>query len=290
MKDVYAIDKPKNPLPVIFDSPHSGRTYPADFNHVCPSATLNACEDNYVDQLFSAVPQHNATLLTALFPRTYIDPNRAIDDIDPQLLAQPWQGPASPTARSDAGIGLIRRLAKPGIPLYDRPLTQAEIQARIDNYYTPYHTALGQLITQAHYNYGQVWHINCHSMPGSTATPRRPIGMAGNTSKPVDFCLGDRDATSCDPSFTRAVRDHIKSLGYTVTINDPFKGVELIQQYSAPAQGRHSLQIEINKALYINEITGEKSKNFDRLKADITTIIGFITDHAESMLTPVTAD
>ncbi len=192
MKDVYAIDKPKNPLPVIFDSPHSGCIYPDNFNYACDFTLLKSAEDNYVEELFATATQHNATLLSALFPRSYIDVNRAKDDIDPQLLDKPWQGPANPTARSDAGIGLIRRLIRPGQPVYTRNLTQTEIENRITHYYHPYHTALEHLLDNAHYNYGQVWHINCHSMPNNTATPRNPIALAGNTRKPVDFCLGDR--------------------------------------------------------------------------------------------------
>ena len=293
MKSVLSIKKPKtNTLPLIFDSPHSGHHYPDDFDHICDHLTLERAEDKYVDDLFESAPDHGAHLLLAHFPRSYIDVNRSHDDIDTELLDGHWQGdfPIFPTNRSDAGIGLIRRLVKPGIPVYERDLSSDEIIARIENYYRPYHNALADLIEGAHYNFGQAWHINCHSMPSSSAYPKRPIGLIGNQPKPSDFVLGDRDGTTCDPAFTRVLRDFIKSLGYTVTINDPFKGVELVEKYSNPARGYHSIQIEINKALYMNDDTNEKTANYEVLKAHIGNINAFIAEHIESRLIPLAAD
>lgn len=290
MQDVYSLFKPKKPSPVIFDSPHSGRLYPADFNYACAFDVLRRCEDEFVDQLFEGVCAMDAAYLCALFPRSYIDVNRAADDIDPALLADTWIGDIHPTSRSDAGIGLIRRLANPGEPLYNRPLTQDEIEQRIGAYYSPYHQALQNLIEDGHYMYGQVWHINCHSMPDSTARPQRPIGFSRGLGKAADFVLGDRDGTTCDPAMTRLLRDYIRGLGYHVTINDPFKGVELVERYSDPARGLHSLQIEVNKSLYMDETTGEKTATFDTVKADIDKICAFIIDAAHARLQPLAAD
>jgi N-formylglutamate deformylase len=289
----FIIDKPKTaPLPIIFDSPHSGKHYPDDFNYACAFNDLQTAEDHYVDDLFSAAPNHGAHFLKANFPRSYIDPNRAHDDIDHALLDEDWSGPflATPSVRGNAGIGLIRRLIRPGIPVYNRPLTSAEIMHRIENYYHPYHDALETLIKDAHYNFGQVWHINCHSMPNETAYPRRSPTLAGNQSQPVDFVLGDRDCTTCSNLFTRSLRELIKSMGYTVSINDPFKGVEIIRRHSSPARGMHSLQLEINKALYMNEETGKKTQNYKKLKTDIETIITFTADYALSHLDQIAAD
>ena len=293
MKSVLSIKKPKtNTLPLIFDSPHSGNHYPEDFKHACDPLTLARAEDTFVDDLFECAPEQGAHLLLAHFPRSYIDVNRSHDDIDTELLNEDWNGDLdiNPTSRSDAGIGLIRRLVKPGIPVYDRDLTSTEIIQRIDKYYRPYHNALADLIEDTHYNFGQAWHINCHSMPNSSATPKRPIALIGNTSKPSDFVHGDRDGTTCDPAFTRALRDFIRGLGYTVTINDPFKGVELVEKYSNPARGYHSIQIEINKSLYMNEKTNEKNANYDALKSHINDITAFIAEHIESRLINLAAD
>ena len=288
----FSIEKPNNPLPLVFDSPHSGTHYPNDFNYACPFSMLEAAEDKYVEELFAHATKHGVTFLQAHFPRSYIDVNRAVDDIDIELLDGKWTGetPINATSRSHAGIGLIRRLVKPGIPVYNRSLSSEEVIARIEKYYTPYHDALHKTLKELHYNYGQVWHINCHSMPGSSAYPKRAIGLIGNTARPVDFCLGDRDGTTCDPAFTHALRDFIKNLGYTVSINDPFKGVECINKYSNPELRYNALQIEINKVLYMNEDTRVKNGNFERLQKDLEKITVFCADYVQSQLVNLAAD
>lgn len=291
MDNVFSVHKPAAPLPLIFDSPHSGDIYPADFGYACDFQTLRQAEDHLVDELFAEVPSCGGALLLAHFPRSYIDPNRSETDIDPVLLQEPWPyGDISPTIRSDAGIGLIRRLVKPGIPVYNRTLSAAEIHNRILNYHRPYHKRLQDLIDTAHYNFGQVWHINCHSMPDATAIPKTPLGIFDNRSKSVDFCLGDLDGRSCDLHFTRALRDFLQDLGYTVTLNDPFKGVELVRRHASPARGRHSLQLEINKSLYMDEETLEKNGNFEKLQSDIKSLVQFCADYVHANLKDLAAD
>ena len=292
MKNIFSIEKPQNPLPLVFDSPHSGDRYPDDFDFACDFHTLESAEDKYVEDLFAAAPNHGVTFLHAHFPRSYIDVNRAAEDIDTELLSEEWSGPfeIAPSSRSHAGIGLIRRLVRPGVPVYDRNLTTEEILHRLDTYYHPYHNALEALINETHYNFGQVWHINCHSMPASSAYPRRGIGLVGNRPKPADFVLGDRDATACDNDFTHALRDFLKELGYTVSINDPFKGVELVEKYSSPAEGFHSLQFEINKSLYMDEETLEKTSDYNALKNHIEKLIQFCASYVESRITTLAAD
>lgn len=290
MKDVLSVAKPRSPLPLIFDSPHSGTAYPRDFDYACAFTELEYAEDKFVDDLFSCAPEYGASFLQAHFPRSYIDVNRAADDIDPDLLDGDWPfSDMKPSSRSDAGIGLIRRLVKPGVPVYNRMLGAKEIQNRITKYYEPYHTALEKLIDDAHYNYGQVWHINCHSMPASSARPKQPM-LIGAPAPGSDFVLGDRDGRTCDPGFTRALRDFIRGMGYTVTVNDPFKGVELVDRYSNPGRGRHSVQIEINKALYMNEETHEKTSDYEALKENIESLIGFCADYVRAGLTAMAAD
>lgn len=291
MSDIFSIFESDRPLPLVFDSPHSGSFYPADFQPSCDLALLRKAEDSYIDDLFSGAPKHGASLLCAHTARSYIDLNRAIDDIDLQLLDDPNSiKDANPTARSDAGIGLIWRLAKPGVPIYNAPLSADEIEDRIQKHYIPYHAALKTLLDNTHYKFGQVWHINCHSMPASTAFPKRAIGLIGQQQQPVDFCLGNRDGTSCDLDFTREVRKFLDSLGYTVTLNDPFKGVELVERYSNPARGRHALQIEINRALYMDEVTREKSQDYESVKADIEKLIQFCASYIQANLTSKAAD
>ena len=247
--------------PVVFDSPHSGAEYPADFGYACSSRLLRQAEDAHVDVLFGGAPQVGATLIAALFPRSYIDVNRSIEDIDQQLLDQPWPGPISTSDRARVGMGLVRRVCKPGLALYDRKLSVVEIKNRIDRYYRPYHQAVAEAIGQAGSRFGAVWHVNCHSMPSSRGA-RAPI--AG--WERADFVLGDRDGTTCGIGFRRLVQGVLEQLGYDVRINDPYKGVELVRRFGQPHLGRHSLQIEVNRRLYMNEDTLERSAGFDRLK------------------------
>jgi N-formylglutamate amidohydrolase len=147
----------------------------------------------------------------------------------------------------------------------------AEIQARIDRCYTPYHERLERLIAETHYSFGQVWHIDCHSMPASS-------------SGGADFVLGDRDGRSCAPAFTNAVYDFLRGLGYRVTVNNPYKGMEILRRHGDPARGRHSLQLEIGKALYWDEEKSEKSTRYGALKTDIEKLLSFCADYIDGQL------
>lgn len=291
---VYNIQKPETalpPAPIVFDSPHSGRTYPPDFDYTCDEGLIRRGEDNEVDQLLSTIPALGIPLLCAEFPRTYIDVNRALDDIEPEILAEPWPETLNPTDRAQSGIGLIRRYIKPGIFVYSRKLYADEIRHRIENYYKPYHAALESLIGEARtIGGGQVWHINWHSMPslGAVAPFPRP-GRRLNNGQP-DFVLGDRNGTTCLPDFTRDVRDYLKSLGYAVAVNTPYKGVELVRRYSNPVMGRYSLQIEINKGLYWDERKITKNRNFNALKNDIEKFSQWLIGYTAPRTRKTTAD
>lgn len=287
---IYRLIQPENGLPLVFDSPHSGRLYPADFNYTCDFTHLEKAEDRYVDDLFDDAPGYGAAFLAADFPRSYIDVNRCATDIDPEILNEQWPEVLNPSARSQAGIGLVRRLVRPGMPLYDKPLSIADIRHRIETYYLPYHAALQTLLDDAYAAHGQVWHVNCHSMPPQSHFAGQPGMFRAYPAKNPDFVLGDRDGTSCALDFTHALRDHLRHQGYTVAINDPYKGVELVSRYSDPARGRHSIQIEVCKSLYLDEDLATKSKNFNALKADIHTLIEFCADYVRAQGMPLAAD
>ncbi|MGH1376443.1 MAG: N-formylglutamate amidohydrolase [Alphaproteobacteria bacterium] len=293
-ENIFVFESPENPLPVIFDSPHSGFIYPTDFNHHCPRDDLRRIEDTYVNELFENAPECGAMFLHALFPRSYIDANRAKCDIDENLFDGDWpnepHGEINPSARSDSGIGLIARLLKPGQPIYNRYLPPDEIMHRIKTYYEPYHDTLCTALENAYYNHGKFWHINCHSMPNNSAYPKHQMSLVGGMTQPSDIVLGDRDGTTCDTEFLHILRDFWKNKGYRVTINDPFKGVELIHRYSQPTRGRNSLQIEINRSLYMDETTGEKSKAFEVIKSHCTEMMLLCTSYAKNTLTRIAAD
>jgi N-formylglutamate deformylase len=263
------------PAPVVFDSPHSGTIYPADFRAAVPRRLLQGAEDRFIEQLFHDAPRHGAALIAAGFARTYIDPNRDLADLDTALLDGPWPGPVAPSQHTERGVGLIFALIADGAPIYDRLLSVAEVQRRIDLYWRPYHEALQAALDGAHARDGAVWHINCHSMQsvGSDLSPDpgrvRP-----------DFVLGDLDGRSCAAGFTGLVASLFEGMGYSVAINDPYKGAELVERHGRPGEGRHSLQIEINRRLYMNPDDLEKHEGFIGLRADLGRLAEIICDFA----------
>ena len=265
-------------VPVVFDSPHSGNVYPPDFDFSAPIDVIRRAEDAFVDELFATAPEHGAGLLAALFPRSYVDVNRHEHEVDTLLLNEPWPHPIVHSHRSARGLGVVRRLVRATVPVYDRRLSVVEVQERIGRCHQPYHAELQLMLNDAHGRFGAVWHLNCHSMK-STAKGRLRD----------DFVLGDRDGTTCDRAFTDFVAATLRDLGYAVTLNHPFKGAEIVTRYGDPAACRHSLQIEINRALYMNEERIERSDGFGRLQQDIDHLIAAIAAYCRECVTTRTA-
>lgn len=265
-------------IPLVCDSPHSGTFYPDDFKHAVPRELLRQGEDTHVQALWEAVPRVGGTLLAAHFPRTYIDPNRTEDDLDPGLLAEPWPEALNPGEKTRLGYGLVWRNVSVGQPIYDRSLTVAEVRQRIERCYRPYHSALSQSVESAVQRFGAVWHLNLHSMP-SDAYERLQIQSAHPLA---DFVLGDRDGTTCGPDFVDLIEKALRSHGYTVARNDPYKGVQLIARIGQPQLRRHSLQIEIRRPLYMDEATRERNGGFAGVQRDLGCVLekiaGFIQD------------
>jgi len=268
MQTVRCHDPQRATIPLVLDSPHSGTAYPADFEHAAPRALVRQAEDTYVAELYSMAPAMGATLIEALFPRAYIDPNRDLSDIDPLLFADEWPDPITPSRKSELGIGLVWRLARGGVPMYARKLSAAEVRRRISECYEPYHVAVATALDRTHRAFGAVWHINCHSMPA--------VGdaMSDDPGRPrADFVLGDRDGSTCESAFTVFVAATLKRMGYSVAINDPYKGVELVRRHGRPEERRHSLQVEVNRKLYMDEATLKKNEGFSRLQANLGKLL-----------------
>jgi N-formylglutamate amidohydrolase len=275
---VLEVTKPNGAAaPVVLDSPHSGTQYPADFGSIAPAHVIRKAEDAFVDELFAAAPQCGASLLRALFPRTYIDPNRSLDDIDQALLDEAWPEPVRPSEKTRLGHGLVWRICPPDHAIYDRKLPVAEMRGRIDTYWRPYHAALRGALDEAHRRFGAVWHINCHSMP-TMAAP----GMSNAPSGWSDFVLGDRDGSTSDPEFTNLIAETLRGYGYDVRLNDPYKGVELIRAYSDPGRRRHGVQIEINRSIYMDELNVERNGGFAGLRDNLTRLTEVVCAYARA--------
>jgi len=256
-------------LPLILDSPHSGRAFPGDFGAAVSEAELREGEDCFVDELYAGAPELGAPLLAALWPRTYLDPNRHAGDVDLELLQGPWPGEYRPSGKARVGKALIWRTLEDGRPIYARKLSPETVRKRIEDFHAPYHEKIRYLLNETHARFGRVYHINCHSM--RAVAGKQSDDGAGSAR--ADFVLGDRDGTSCDPAFTGFVRAALAAMGYQVKVNDPYKGVELVRAYADPRAGRHSLQIEINKRLYMDEHTLMKNDGFDSLRSSLTDLL-----------------
>jgi N-formylglutamate deformylase len=255
--------------PLVLDSPHSGVQYPDDFGHACDLRVLRQAEDTHVEKLYDFAPRLGVAWIEALFPRSYLDPNRDTTEIDVSMFDEPWPEPVEADSKVRLGKGLIWRFTDDGLPLYERRLTVREVQARIERCWQPYHAAVAAAISAAHARHGYSIHINCHSMPavaGSHATEFPGLMHA-------DFVIGDRDGTTADPALSRGICGHLKSLGYQVEYNHPYKGVELVRRYGDPADDRHSIQVEINRKLYMDEKTLELHAGYEPLKLSLRSMV-----------------
>jgi N-formylglutamate amidohydrolase len=269
----------RQPFPLVLDSPHSGEHYPDDFHHLPPRALVRQAEDTHVARLWAHAVGLGATLIEALFPRAYLDANRSLDDVDPELLADAWDAPLAPSRKCALGVGLVWRLARGGVPMYAGRLTAAEVRRRIDRCWRPYHAAVDAAIDARHAAFGAVWHLNCHSMPAIGDELSDDPGR-----ERADFVLGDRDGTTCDPAFTAFVAATVAGYGYSVAVNDPYKGVELVRKHGRPRERRHSLQIEIKRTLYMDEVTLVPNAGYARLEADLRRLAAAIAGHVGDQL------
>ncbi|WP_193179874.1 N-formylglutamate amidohydrolase [Nisaea sediminum] len=263
-----------DPVPVLFDSPHSGRTIPDDFVTAVSLSDLRTGEDAFVDELVSGCLDHGIGLISAEFPRTYIDVNRAVDDIDESLLSEPWPGGTNPTDKSVRGMGLVRREILRGVPIYTAPLSVAEVTARIETYYRPYHDAVKAGLDRLHAAHGAVWHVDWHSM--------KPVGVAMNVdageARP-DFVVSDGEGQTAAPALVQTVAGWLREHGYSASVNAPYKGAEMIRRYGAPELGRHSIQVEINRRLYLDADRMVRTEGYVGLKRDLDAFSAWLAGY-----------
>lgn len=258
--------------PLVLDSPHSGVLYPDDFRHGCDLALLRQAEDTHVEKLYDFAPALGVAWIEALFPRSYLDANRNVTELDVELLEDAWTEPLETGAALDKvrlGKGLIWRLTDDGLPIYQRKLTAAEVRRRIEQCWRPYHHAVEQAIAAAHARHGYSIHLNCHSMPAVSSS--HATNFPGLVH--ADFVVGDRDGTSASAVLSQQLCELLRSLGYDVAYNHPYKGVELVRRYGRPAEQRHSIQVEVNRKLYMDEKTLELHAGFVALRGHLRQMV-----------------
>lgn len=247
--------------PVLFNSPHSGCCYPKSFlaaSRLDP-LTLRRSEDVFVDELFADVVERGAPLMRAHFPRAFLDLNREPYELDPRMFSGRLPSFANTRSlRVAGGLGTIARVVADAEEIYAQPIKVDEGLARIETYHKPYHAALQARLKALKQSFGFVILVDCHSMPS--------LIRQGAERTRADFIIGDRYGTSCAPELTDQVDMILTRFGYHVTRNKPYAGGYITEQYGMPAIGWHAIQIEINRALYLDEAAFEKSHGFSALQ------------------------
>ena len=278
----FAVARPETlKVPLVFNSPHSGRVYPKAFLAASrlDSLALRRSEDAYVEELFAFVTALGAPLLYAHFPRAFLDVNREPYELDPVLFRDGLPHYANTQSiRVVGGLGTIARIVSETDEIYREPLSVGAALERINRLYTPYHDTLSSLLAEAQRDFGCAVLIDCHSMPSS------PIAEHGGVRP--DFVLGDRFGTSCNGELTRLAAAQLKALGYAVALNKPYAGGYITEHYGRPHKGQHVLQIEINRALYIDETSFEKSGGFERLRGDLEAMVGALIAGVSGLAVP----
>lgn len=251
-------------VPFVFNSPHSGRYYPDRFLAMArlDRNAIRRSEDCYVDELFGGAVALGAPMLAANFPRAYLDVNREPWELDPRMFAEPVPSFCNiRSARVAGGLGTVPKLVGEGLDIYSGRLPLAEAVQRIEAVYKPYHETLKRLLTRTHARFGYAVLIDCHSMPASI--------RVGDSGLRPDFIVGDRFGISATAALTETAIGLLIGMGYTVAHNKPYAGGFITEHYGRPARHLHALQIEVNRGLYMNERTFQKSAGFDALADDM---------------------
>lgn len=266
---VFHVALPRDRLScAVFNSPHSGSDYSPAFmgrSRLSP-LQLRSSEDAFVDELFASAPDFGAPLLAARVPRACVDLNRAPDDLDPALITGASRRFLNP--RIAAGLGVIPRVVAEGRPIVDGKLSLSEANRRIAAYYHPYHAELRRLLDEARALFGGAVLFDCHSMPHDALTSAPLVW-----GRRADVVLGDRFGTSCERWLVEAATEIFASAGFVVARNAPFAGGYITQTYGKPPMRVQALQIEIDRALYMDEARIERSGRFDEVRAQVAVVI-----------------
>lgn len=276
---------PRAASAVLFASPHSGRHYPAELIAASglEGPVLRSSEDAFVDDLFAAAPLLGSPLIAARLPRAWIDLNRAPDELDPALIDGVARGANNP--RVVSGLGVIPRVVANGRAIYRHRLTRAEAEARIAAAWTPYHAALRALIEETALTFGAAVLLDCHSMPheaiAAHARPGRPL---------PDVVLGDRYGAAAAPDIVDAIEAAFRRQGFTVARNTPFAGAYVTQAYGRPSLNRHVVQVEIDRALYLDEARVEPGPGYAATRRRLAAVIADLVEIGRPAAAPLAAE
>ena len=249
--------------PIIFNSPHSGSVYPEAFLSASriDLATLRRSEDSFMDELIGDLSTRGFPVVRVNFPRSYVDVNREPYELDPRMFSGRLPSFANTRSmRVAGGLGTIPRVVGDGQEIYRERLSVDEALSRIETLYKPYHRALRRLIARVHQSFGTAVVVDCHSMPS--------IGVSRDEPRRPDMVIGDRYGTSCAPVLPDMVEDTMTRLGYSVGRNKPYAGGFITEHYGNPASGLHVVQLELNRAVYMDERRREKGPRFAQVAAD----------------------
>lgn len=256
---------------ILFTSPHSGRDYPVAFLAAArlPEAQLRRAEDRLVDQLLDGID--SAPVMRARFARTFLDLNRAADEVDPAMLGGVLPVPTRRTDRVAAGLGVLPRIAAHGQDIYIGKIDPADAMARIAAIHAPWHARIATLIDRARARHGHAILIDCHSMP-------TPAGI-----RPPQIVLGDRHGLTAAPALMRLIERHFGSFGWRVVRNTPYAGGHITEAHGAVSAGVHAIQIEIDRALYMDDETLQRGAGFDRVAGAMTGLARLVAAVAPSL-------
>lgn len=285
-KAAYYLTRPeRRTTPVVFASPHSGRDYQWSFlrRTRLNEHSVRSSEDAFVDELFDCAPRYGAPFLKAAAPRAYVDLNRARDELDPALIEGARKTGHNPRVAS--GLGVIPRVVANGKAIYSGKITMAEAQRRIDTYWAPYHETLRAQLDQAHVMFGQAILIDCHSMPHEAID-----AVARSGVRRPEVVLGDRFGAAASERIVDRIEAAFAAAGLVVTRNTPFAGAYVTQHYGRPSNNVHAVQVEIDRALYMNERLVRPNGNFAAFKRLLDGIVADITDIGRAEERPLAAE
>jgi len=252
---------------IVFNSPHSGNVYPRAFlaSAKLDIGALRRSEDTFVDELFTGVVTRGFPLMRAHFPRCYVDVNREPYELDPRMFDGRLPSFANTRSmRVAGGLGTVARVVGDAQEIYDQRIPVDDALRRIEGLYKPYHRALRRLVTRVHREFKVAVLVDCHSMPSAAgAKDERPR---------ADFVIGDRYGTSCSAAVAETVESVLLGRGYSISRNKPYAGGFITEHYGDPPAGLHAIQLEVNRALYMDERRYEKSANFERLANDLVAL------------------